>query len=306
MRNPLLPAAAALAGGIYIQRWLWLSEPEYVLAVSALLLLALLALRLDRLASAVACALPGIALCGGFFLTHWQNYRPPGDIRTLVETGQVELNEPARITGWIIAQEVRRGEDESWLLRLEEIESARQKHAASGTIRLQHFRWTEDEPRIGLRYGERLEALVRLRRVRGFRNPAGFDREAKARREGVVFYASVKAAELAERLPGRRGFWLPGRIQALRATLLARLDELFPAESQSNAVLRAMLLGDRSALIAASARTSRKRAPTTRWWSPACTPRPSPAFCCCCCAGRACLLAQQPSARLPEWACSLC
>ncbi len=248
MRNPLLPAAAALAAGIYLQRWLWLSEREYVFAATTLLLLALLALRLDRLASAVVCALLGTALCGAFFLTHWQNYRSPGDIRTLVEAGQIEMNEPARITGWIAGEEVRRGGDESWLLRLEEIEFAQHKHAASGTIRLQHFRWSEDEPRIGLRYGERLEALVRLRRVRGFRNPAGFDREAKALREGVVFYASVKAAELAERLPGRRGFWLPGRIQALRATLLSHLDELFPAESQSNAVLRAMLLGDRSAL----------------------------------------------------------
>jgi competence protein ComEC len=248
VKNPLLPVAVALAAGIYAERWLWLTEREYVLAASVLLLLALAALRLGRPRAAIGCALIGTAVCGAFFLAHWANYRAPGDIQTLVEAGRIELNEPVRVTGWIAGEEIRRGEDESYLLRLERAESARRSYAASGTIRLQHFRWTADEPRLALRYGERVEALVKLRRVRGFRNPGGFDREARARREGVIYYASVKAAELAERLPGRRGFWLAGRLQALRATLLHRLDLLFPPESQGNALLRAMLLGERSAL----------------------------------------------------------
>ncbi len=248
MRNPLLPVAAALAGGIFAERWLRLAEREYLLWTGVLLLAAVLALLLKREAGAILFALLGTALAGAFFLFHGRHDRPRTDIENLVAAGRVDLAEPARMTGWIADAEGRRGKDELYLLRLEQVESLQRTWPVSGTIRLQHFRFDELEPRLGLRYGERVVALARLRPIRGFHNPGGFDREARARREGAIYYASIKAAELVERLPGRGGHRWMAALHALRAALLDRLDALFPIQTPANGLLRAMLLGDRLGL----------------------------------------------------------
>ena len=248
MRNPLLPVAAALAGGIYAERWLRLHEQEYLLWISILLCAAAIALRLRRHAGALAFALLGTALVGSFFLFHWRHARPPEDIANLVDAGRVNLSEPARLTGWIAQTALRRGRDETYLLRLEEVESLQRMWPASGTIRLRHFILDPFEPRLSLRYGERVSVLARLRPFRGFLNPSSFDRQGRARRQGVLFYASIKAAELVERLPGRRGSRSMAALDGLRRSLLDRLDVLFPMPSQANGLLRALLFGDRSGL----------------------------------------------------------
>ena len=248
-----MPVAAALAGGIYAERWLRLHEQEYLLWVSILLCAAAIALRLQRHAGALAFALLGTVLVGSFFLFHWRHARPPEDIANLVDAGRVDLSEPARLTGWIAQTALRRGRDETYLLRMEEVESLQRIWPASGTIRLQHFILDPFEPRLGLRYGERVSVLARLRPVRGFLNPGSFDRQGRARREGVLFYASIKASKLVERLSGPGGSrqggsrWMAA-LDGLRRALLDRLDALFPMPSQANGLLRAVLFGDRSGL----------------------------------------------------------
>ena len=248
MRTPLLPIAAALAAGVFAERWMSLSGRQYLLWSGVVLLLAAVCLLLDRRGGALAFSLLGAFLAGSFYHDHWERYLPPNDIQRLVAGKKVELDEPVRLTGWISDIEARRGGDEMYLLRLEAIESGQVAWPASGKVRLQHYRWERSEPRLDLRYGERVAVLARLRAVRGFHNPGSFDRETRARREGAVYYASIKAAELAERLPGRGGYRVAGWVVALRTTLLQRLDALFPPESAANGLLRAMLLGDRSGL----------------------------------------------------------
>jgi competence protein ComEC len=243
-----LPIAAALAAGVFAERWMSLSGRQYLLWSGVVLLLAAVCLLLDRRGGALAFSLLGAFLAGSFYHDHWERYLPPNDIQRLVAGKKVELDEPVRLTGWISDIEARRGGDEMYLLRLEAIESGQVAWPASGKVRLQHYRWERSEPRLDLRYGERVAVLARLRAVRGFHNPGSFDRETRARREGAVYYASIKAAELAERLPGRGGYRVAGWVVALRTTLLQRLDALFPPESAANGLLRAMLLGDRSGL----------------------------------------------------------
>lgn len=253
MRNPLLPVAAALALGIFAERWLRFSEREHLLWTGVLLFAAVTALRLKRDAGAVGFALLGTALAGAFYLAHWRHYRPSADLENLVDARQVDLSEPVRLTGWIADAELRhvrdrRGRDEFYQFRLEQVESAQRVWPVSGAIRLQHFRFDPNEPLLGLRYGDRATVLARLRRVRGFHNLGAFDQEARARREGAVYYASIKAAELVERLPGRGGWRWMAALHSLRAALLDRLDALFPVERPHNGLLRAMLLGDKSGL----------------------------------------------------------
>lgn len=249
MGSPLLLISAALAGGIIAgERWLRLSEREYLLAAAAIFLLAVASMKFGRATAAVGFATIGVFLAGAFLIVHWRHDRPADDVERFVLSGRLDLAEPVRLTGWISGVEPRRGRDEIYLLELERVKSRQREWALSGTVRLQHYRFEESEPAVGLRYGDRVSVLARLRPVRGFHNPGSFDREGRARREGVQFYASIKAAELSERLPGRRGSAVIAALYEIRAALLNRLDRLFPADASANGLLRAMLLGDRSGL----------------------------------------------------------
>ncbi len=154
------------------------------------------------------------------------------------------------LTGWVSLPPEPREFAEAFELTLERVESRQQNLPAEGRVRLYHY-IRGDEKSLGLRYGERLTALVRLRRVRGFWNPGDYDREARGQREGILFQGTVKTSELLERLPGRGGNRVTAWLLDTRHKLLGQLDRLYPPEGPpdpTNAILRAMLLGDRAGL----------------------------------------------------------
>lgn len=251
MNHPLLPVCAALAAGIFAGMHGRLTRAECLGLASAAALVALVALRRQRNTAAVAAALLGVFLAGNFFFLHEQNDRPRGHIERLVAERAVDLSEPVRLTGWVTRRLPSREFSEAFDLALERVESLRQAHAAGGTVRLYHYLREEDEPPLHLAYGQRLSVLTKIRKVHGFHNPGSFDREARARREGVVFQGNIKTGDLLERLPGRGGNFLSAALDRARHALLARLDRLYPREGPpdpTNAILRAMLLGDRSGL----------------------------------------------------------
>ncbi len=251
MNHPLLIFAIALAAGIFAAMRLPFRPLECLLAASIAWLLALAAVWLRKEKTAVAASLLGAFCVGTFFLFDEQSYRPRDDIVRLVKEGAVDLSEPVRLTGWVVSSPEPREFSEAFDLAVERIESLNHAYVASGTVRLYHYLRSAEEPPLALRYGERLTVLLRLRPVRGFHNPGSFDREARARREGVPYYGTVKAEELVERLPGRGGSALGAALDRARRALLDRLDRLYPLEGPpdpTNALLRAMLLGDRSGL----------------------------------------------------------
>ncbi len=250
MQYPLLPVCIFFAAGIYFSPYLYLSRIEYLIYATLAVAIAAVALALGRNRCAVAAALTGLLLIGGFFLLQ-EEILPRGDLARLAASGDADLSEPVRLTGWISRRPEPREFSEAFELSLESLESRGRKLDASGTVRLYHYlRGTEEQP-LHLEYGARLGVLVRIRHVRGFWNPGSFDREARARREGVMYQGTVKAEELVERLPGRRGYAWVAWIDDLRRSLLHKLDLLYPPAGPpdpTNAVLRAMLLGDRSGL----------------------------------------------------------
>jgi competence protein ComEC len=251
VNQPLLPVAAALAAGILAGLEGYLDRREALWLATASALCAVAALLLRRHQGAVLLALPASFLAGNFLLLQEREARPPDDLEILADRGLVDLEEPVRITGWISARPAPRDFSEAFELTAEQIESRGQVRAASGRIRLYHYLREQQEPRLDLRYGERLTVLLRLHRVRGYENPGSSDREARARRERLLFQGTVKAEELVERLSGRGGGWL-GRWQDRAAhALLERLDRLYPLDGPpdpTNGILRAMLLGDRAGL----------------------------------------------------------
>jgi competence protein ComEC len=258
LNYPLLPVAAALAAGVFAAaRWEYflLNNRECLLAATIMAAVAAVALLLRRDRLAVVAALLGFFLTGATYLRHEREFRSPHSLETLVAAAesnpsQADLDEPMHLTGWVSLPPEPRELAEAFELTLETVESRQKSLPAEGKVRLYHYIRGDEKP-LGLLYGERLTALVRLRRVRGFWNPGDYDREARGQREGVMFQGTVKTSELVERLSGRGGSRATAWLLDTRHKLLAQLDRLYPPEGPpdpTNAILRAMLLGDRSGL----------------------------------------------------------
>ena len=110
----------------------------------------------------------------------------------------------------------------------------------------------ENAPPLKLDYGQRIEFLTRIRKLRNFENPGSFDRIAYLHRQGIHLTATVRAGTPILPLEGAGGNVGQSWLWRLRGAAQRRLDALFPREqpedSAGNAVLRALLLGDRTSL----------------------------------------------------------
>ena len=98
---------------------------------------------------------------------------------------------------------------------------------------------------LGLRAGDRVEALLRARPPRNFLDPGAFDVRGYLARQQIDLTGSLRSGVLLQLIDRPRPTLLQ-RLARVRGDLLARLDALFPGQPQRAAVLRAMLLGDRS------------------------------------------------------------
>ena len=87
--------------------------------------------------------------------------------------------------------------------------------------------------------------LVKARPPRNFLDPGAFDEHGYLARQGVDLTGSLRSGELLQLIDRPRPTLLQ-RLARVRGTLLARLDDLFAGQPERAAVLRAMLLGDRS------------------------------------------------------------
>ena len=97
-------------------------------------------------------------------------------------------------------------------------------------------------------YGERLAVELRLRKLRGFRNPGGFDSAAYMARRGVFWTGSPPRGAALERLPGSCGAAWRRATERWRAAALARIGQLYPDDAYHSAMMRGLLLGDKSGI----------------------------------------------------------
>ena len=96
-----------------------------------------------------------------------------------------------------------------------------------------------------LRAGDRVEALLRARPPRNFLDPGAFDLHGYLALQGIDLTGSLRSGELLQLIDRPRPTLLQ-RLARARGDCYSRLDALFAAQPQRAAVLRAMLLGDRS------------------------------------------------------------
>ena len=247
MRHPLLAPLAAVAAGVFTARFADFSFTETWIGGALLAGLALVALRLPRTRAGLAAG------CCGFFFAGLalSSIEAPVDgdrIDLAVARMELDLGQPVRLSGTVaeppeVFEDADRFVLEAELLLADE--------PVSGRVRVTVNRPVEDPP-LQLAFGQRIEFFGRLRELHNYQNPGAFDRVNYLHGRGIYMSATVRPYTPLLPLEGVRGSAMGRWLWNLRGKAHSRFDaltaELGSDRSVGAAVLKAMLLGDRSAL----------------------------------------------------------
>lgn len=246
MTIPFLWIAAALGLGIVLARALVLPPALWLGGALVALLLGLALFRRARLSAAWAAGL-ACWLCTGALAAALEPLALPANhVSRLAKAGVLPDDIALRWRGRLRSDPVRLPWGMRYEIALEEVEIEGQTRAISGGLRASYFRNSQPtEPEPLLRAGDRVEALTRARAPRNFLNPGAFDARTHLAREDVHLTASLRSTELLRKLGDTRPSFAQ-RLARLRGSMLGQLDRMFASQPEHAAVLRAMLLGDRS------------------------------------------------------------
>ena len=259
MRFPVFWLAAAYAAGLALYASVDASPRALFLFAVTTLAAGAFTLRFRRHALSLALVLAGFFLAGGATVGFDAAAVAPHRIDRLLAPPTaglartpIDLSEAVRLTGWLRRAPARKPSLASYDFELESIEAGGRRWQTSGGLRLSFFESPKPDspPLPELRYGDRVEVLARVHEPINRQNPGSFDWRAHLARQGVFLEGTLRGPQLLTRLSGRRGSAVLARFDTLRLRLLDQLDTLVPPEKSgdANAVLRAMLLGDRGFL----------------------------------------------------------
>jgi competence protein ComEC len=252
MKFPALALAFALASGIAAERFFPAAFPQfYALSViiSAVVLLCGIVLHVfgrENLAWAIAL----VAWCAlGVTAASLERSSLPADhITNLLTRNALNIDQPLRWRGTLRADPLQLPWGIRYQIDLEAVQSAGSWMATSGGMRTDYYfdePAREESPQ--LRAGDHVELLSRARPVRNFGDPGAFDYRAFLARQDVYLTSTVRSATLIEQVPGPAPT-LAQRLARVRGRLLRQTDRIFAGADGRAAVVRAMLLGDRSFL----------------------------------------------------------
>ncbi len=251
MKYPLVAPLVALTAGIAAAQYATFSFRETLISITLLAGLAVLARRAGSPRAGVAACLAGFAL-GGALLASLPDRPNPLLISSVLEQEKANLDDPIRLRGYVrIPTEPLELADQFVL----ELETVFADTVAEGGVRVT-VRRREADPPLRLEYGRRIEFLCRLRFPRNFGNPGSFDRVAYLEKQGIHLLATVRPGTPIHDLGDGGGAAWEAAMWNVRRAAKRRLDKLLSGDpgkppgvpSKEEAVLKAMLLGDRSLL----------------------------------------------------------
>lgn len=250
MKLPALWIASAFATGIGIATRCQVSPKLWASAAAAAIIVAgVLACR-NFLTTAWTMALIVWLAIGGLALSVERATVPSNHVTRLIAAGRIDTNEPLRWRGRLREDPALLPWGRRYEIALEEVEIAGAPISVSGGLRANLYGRPDvagaaDDSGLRLRAGDRVEALVRARPPRNFLDPGAFDLHGFLARQKIDIVGSLRSAELLQ-LVDRPAPTTLQRLARARGDLLARLDKLFAGQPERLAILRAMLLGDRT------------------------------------------------------------
>lgn len=264
MKSPVLVLAAAFALGILIAYpsrggvFLWL------VICAGSLLAGSLALRGGRRTVCLVFVIAGFAAAGGASAVLFPRRFPPDHVSHLAAWG-LDLEHPIVLKGSLATNPLTTPGGIRADLNVTSVSDGRITRNARGLVELRIYNGRQSSvpaSALGLRYGDSIRALARIRRPRNDHNPGGFDyRRWIESIHDIYWQATVEGAQDVARIPGPRASLARRSIATARERLIASIDRLFPPWSvhgKDGAVLKAILLGDRSSLDSATIEDFRK------------------------------------------------
>jgi competence protein ComEC len=99
-----------------------------------------------------------------------------------------------------------------------------------------------------LEYGQHIEIEGRIHPPHTYNNPGSFDYSAYLAHQDIYWTATMARRTAPRLLVGRCGWRALGLVYSLRTRALDRLEELYGPDTYSSAMMKAILIGDSSAL----------------------------------------------------------
>lgn len=259
MKNPLLFLAFCFALGILIAHLLlpgFAALPLLLVAAAGCLLCGLIFLRGDRTRISACFALAGFVLAGIASTVSFQNRFLPNDIHNLAGWG-LNLETPVKAEGIIVTNPIRGHNSFRFDLECRRIERAGRWRKVRGKVQVRIFvpantRSWKAADALDLRYGDLVRAPVRFEKPMVYRNPGSFDfRGWLEDVKDISWEGDVKSPLSVQKLANAQASPLSMLVATVRVRLLRGIDQLYPSWSSKGrvgAVLKAILLGDRSSL----------------------------------------------------------
>jgi competence protein ComEC len=247
VERPLVPLAVAFTLGVATERLAGAGQAAWLLAAVAAGLVGAGAWRRGAAATARVAAIALFGCLGAYALSGALEGRPAGHASRLPDGALVA---PVALEGWVAQPPDPRPGDAHdpeepprtrLVAELLRVRLGDRWHPVTGRVRLTLY---EQVPVVA--YGDEVAGTFRLRHPRRFDNPGSFDYPAYLAAQGISLEGWTRSP--VEVRPAARGSRLLQPIFALRSLLLTRLHAAMPGGQ--GALLRAMVLGDRSGLTA--------------------------------------------------------
>jgi len=232
MARPLIAPLLSLMAGIVCSS-LFVTPDNYLLsALLASLILMLWSCRQGRINAGLFC------LCCALFLYGWLQmnvylYQQPGNGHIVAHL----RTDPVTVEGIIVESPLLFPEKTDLIISAHHLTDSKGDYfPVHGKIMLS-FRGTKS-----FDYGDVVRVRTRLRKVRNFQNPGGFNYERYLRFQGILLRGSV--ADDSRIIIIRKGYGNPVRqkLEGFRATIRTFIDMNAPAPEKE--IIKACILGD--------------------------------------------------------------
>jgi hypothetical protein len=228
MKLPALWIGVAFATGI-CAGLRWPEQPVVCAAAAAVAIVAGGILTwYQRNSAAAICVLAAWFALGGLALGIESAAMPSNHVTRLLAQNRIDLTEPLRWRGRLREDPLVMPWGQRYEIDIEQVVTAGETISASGGLRANLYGGPEKTASLpeGLRAGDRVEALARVRPPRNFLDPGAFDLSGYLARQKIDLIGSLRSGELLT-LVDRPAPAISQRLARVRGNLLARIDTLF-------------------------------------------------------------------------------
>ncbi|MGH9353321.1 MAG: ComEC/Rec2 family competence protein [Terriglobia bacterium] len=261
MKCPILILACAFALGVLAGQSV---DLLILLPVCAGCLLgACFAFRSNRILLTWMLVLAGFAFAGAACARLFQVRFPANDVSHMGSWG-IDLTRPVLLEGTLATSPLLMPYGLQFDLRVTQVSDGQRFHPGTGDVRLRVLNGRSPVPAaaLHLHYGEAIRAWARLQRPRNDQNPGSFDYRRWMESIQDIYWQGIVAGPQAVQKTAGPAPPLAGRlIVNARARLIESIDRLYPpwsVDGRDGAVLKAILLGDRSSLDSSTIEDFRK------------------------------------------------